>query len=69
MTQPFLSPNPCLQQVAWWNDLAQLIPGWYLKVVAGQGLDLISVEPSRHRAGEVGIYPVATTKAKVNTNV
>jgi hypothetical protein len=26
-------------------------------------------EPSRHHAGEAGIYPVATTKAKANTNV
>jgi hypothetical protein len=34
------------------------------------GLDLIDVEePSRHYAGEAGIYLVATTKAKANTNV
>jgi hypothetical protein len=33
-----------------------------------EGLDLIGAKvPSRHRAGEAGIYPVATTKAKANT--
>jgi hypothetical protein len=26
-------------------------------------------EPSWHHAGEAGIYPVATTKAKANTNI
>jgi hypothetical protein len=34
------------------------------------GLDLVGVEePSRHRTDEAGICPVATTKAKANTNV
>jgi hypothetical protein len=34
------------------------------------GLDLVGAEElSWHRAGEAGIYPVATTKAKANTNV
>jgi hypothetical protein len=34
------------------------------------GLDLVGAEePSRHRAEEAGIYPVATTKTKGNTNV